>query len=577
VNLPATATERVWYRPNPPVNGVKWCIRSNINFQQSGVLIALRYVGAHRETYLDNFVSKGERMIRRGQTTAPYAYLVPRGQRRAAEAAALVNLFRAHGTEIHQASSDFALAKKGGKEGDQVAVKTGDWIVRMDQPYTATARTLLAIQKYKPDDPQPYDDTGWTLDALRHVEAIAVTDSSVLTKPMTALSADARVEGTVAGTGSTYLVPHLGDWRSAVVPWKVAGARVSVADADFEVGGAKYSAGTFIIEGAKAGTVDAIKALGLAATGLASAPTVAQHVVALPRIALMHSWRETQNEGWVRYALDQLAVPYTYISDQSIRKPLALDKFDVVVFPHVGSSMTTLLNGAPMLGPPIPWKKSALTPNLGMWDESDDIRPGMGLDGAAALRRFVERGGLLLVEGATDELPLGLGFTPTVTLTPARLLRARGSVLRAQTVAKTSPILYGYERSTFPVYFNQSPLLSVAASDTSVTGRELRTELGPAAADLIERQRARVVLQFHEKPDSLLLSGLLVAGDELVKKAAVVDAPLGSGHVVYFAIRPFWRWQTQGSFALALNAIVNWNALDAGWTGKPVAATGGRD
>jgi hypothetical protein len=55
-----------------------------------------------------------------------------------------------------------------------------------------------------------------------------------------------------------------------------------------------------------------------------------------------------------------------------------------------------------------------------------------------------------------------------------------------------------------------------------------------------------------------------VSGNELAGKAAVVDAPLGKGHVVYFAIRPFWRWQTQGSFALALNAIANWNGLGVG-------------
>ena len=79
-----------------------------------------------------------------------------------------------------------------------------------------------------------------------------------------------------------------------------------------------------------------------------------------------------------------------------------------------------------------------------------------------------------------------------------------------------------------------------------------------------EEQRARVILKFHSKEDSLLVSGLLVSGNELAGKAAVVDAPLGKGHVVYFAIRPFWRWQTQGSFALALNAIANWNGLGAG-------------
>jgi len=31
-----------------------------------------------------------------------------------------------------------------------------------------------------------------------------------------------------------------------------------------------------------------------------------------------------------------------------------------------------------------------------------------------------------------------------------------------------------------------------------------------------------------------------------------------------FAIRPFWRWQTQGTYTLGFNAIMNWNDLDAG-------------
>jgi hypothetical protein len=73
--------------------------------------------------------------------------------------------------------------------------------------------------------------------------------------------------------------------------------------------------------------------------------------------------------------------------------------------------------------------------------------------------------------------------------------------------------------------------------------------------------RAHVILRFHDKADSLLVSGLLVAGDELAGKAAVVDAPVGSGHVVMFGIRPLWRWESQGSFALALNAIANWDHL----------------
>ncbi|MDQ3698371.1 MAG: hypothetical protein M3373_10155 [Gemmatimonadota bacterium] len=616
VQLPASATERRWDRPNPPVNGVRWCIRSNINYQQSGVLVALRYVGDNKETFLENNVAKAERMIRRGQTTAPYAYVIPRGQRRAAEAADLVNLFRTQGAEVHVAidsfetqaadsaprtadsarrpadtatatpaapepqtadsarrAADTATATPAARNPQPatrspqpaVFVRPGDWIVRMDQPYTATVRTLLSVQRYKPDDPPPYDDTGWTLDELRHVETIKVADSTVLARPMRLLGEDARVEGAITGTGSRLIVRHLGDWRSAALPWKVAPARLTVADTAFAMSGATYPAGTFIIEGATSATRDAVQALGLNATATSEAvpASVRRHAVTLPRLALLHSWLETQNEGWVRFALDRMGIPYTYISDQSLARPGALDRFDVILFPHVSGTTLSLINGRPKTGPPIPWRKTALTPNLGRGplghlDETDDVRRGMGLDGAAALRRFVERGGLLIVTGNTARLPVELGFNPTVSIPQPTGLRARGGIYRAQAVATESPVLYGYERATFPIYFNQAPLFTVQQRDTITS----RTDgIDPGILEQTERQRARVVLRFHERADSLLVSGLLVGGNELAGRAAVVDAPVGDGHVLLFGLRPFWRWETQGMFALALNAIANWNHL----------------
>jgi len=71
------------------------------------------------------------------------------------------------------------------------------------------------------------------------------------------------------------------------------------------------------------------------------------------------------------------------------------------------------------------------------------------------------------------------------------------------------------------------------------------------------------VLSFPRNTDEILLSGTLGGGDALAGRAQVVDAPLGEGHVVMFAIRPYWRWQTQGTFFLGFNAILNWNDLDA--------------
>jgi hypothetical protein len=145
-----------------------------------------------------------------------------------------------------------------------------------------------------------------------------------------------------------------------------------------------------------------------------------------------------------------------------------------------------------------------------------------------------------------------------VSQTITTRLNARGSVIRVQPApgSSQSPILYGYEGASFPIYFSQAPVLNVQPRDTVV--REGRD---PAFDAQQERMRARTILRFHEKADSLLVSGLLVAGDELAGKSAVVDAPVGTGHVVMFGIRPMWRWESQGSFALALNAISNWNHL----------------
>ena len=454
VRLPATATARTWDRSSPPVNGVKWCIRSNHNYQQSALLIAIKYVADHRETFVANNITKNENTVRRGARGPLHAFVVPRGQRHAAEAADLVNLFRLQGVEVHAAGADFTF-KDAGKE---VAVKAGDWVVRLDQPNALFPRTVLAVQKFRPEDPNPYDDTGWTLDELRHVTTLKVQDSTILAKPMKMLTEDATVEGAVAGAGATLVVKHLGDWRSAILPFKVAPSAVSVSDSAFVVSGTTYPAGTWLVPDAPAARA-AITALGLKAVA-ASGVTARQHAVQLPRIALAHAWSSTQEEGWVRMTFDKLGVPYTYLSDQKFRQPGVLDRFDVVVYPNAGN-INTLVNGRPKIGPAVPWKKSAATPSLGEVDETDDVRDGIGMDGVLALRKFVDRGGLLLVEGGSVNLPVSLQFTTGVSVVESRALQARGGVFRSQVVTGESPILYGYEDKQFPLFFSNSPLLQV--------------------------------------------------------------------------------------------------------------------
>jgi hypothetical protein len=97
-------------------------------------------------------------------------------------------------------------------------------------------------------------------------------------------------------------------------------------------------------------------------------------------------------------------------------------------------------------------------------------------------------------------------------------------------------------------------------ADEAAAFRQMAAQAGFS----IPEGRARVIVQFPSNPAEMLLSGTLANGEGLANRAALVDEPLGKGHVVMFAIRPFWRWQTQGTYTLGFNAIMNWNDLDAG-------------
>jgi len=92
-----------------------------------------------------------------------------------------------------------------------------------------------------------------------------------------------------------------------------------------------------------------------------------------------------------------------------------------------------------------------------------------------------------------------------------------------------------------------------------VTDEQLRNAINviPPAA------RPRVILRFADAKD-LLVSGLVEGGAEIAQHAAVVDVPLEKGHVVVFSNNPIWRGETQGSYFLVFNAILNFDQLDAG-------------
>jgi len=120
------------------------------------------------------------------------------------------------------------------------------------------------------------------------------------------------------------------------------------------------------------------------------------------------------------------------------------------------------------------------------------------------------------------------------------------------------------QRSASPINFNMGTLVGsygkvAAMLDEAAEMRQLARQFG-----FVEPVRPRVIMQFPAKESDMLLSGTIAGGQAIANRPLVLDVPSGKGHIVMFALRPFWRWQTQGTYFLAFNAILNWNHLDAG-------------
>ncbi len=590
---------RDWFRPNPPLARVNWSIRNNINLQQSALLLAMNQVANNKEKFLNNFYLKSKRSVAKARTEGPAAYVLPASETRPAEQAEMLNLLKMQGVEIQRLTGD--LETKEGKFG------AGSYVVRMDQPYSRMADMLLDTQYYNVSDPRPYDDTGWTLGPLHNVKTVRVKDLKVLDAPMALTNGPIRAQGKVEGIGVRGLVVnHTGESAIAQLRYRLKDIKFSSAESTFKIGEKNFNAGSYIIkaEGNPADLFDRVKReasdLGLSVTAVDKIPEVAVHAVSVPRVALVHTWINTQDEGWYRIEFDRLGIPYDYVSDQTIsRTPNLRDKYDVIIFGPIRTSAQNIVRGVPTFSEKegaIPWKQSDVTPNFARSpDQTDDIRGGLGIQGVANLQAFIAAGGLFITIADNASLPIDFGITSGVTIQDARQFQARGSVLSTVFADRKSPISYGYDEKV-AVYFNQTPLLNVPVivqggvptpvvgerpsgrgsieDPDIVQGRPADPALPTPTPDPVQipplEMRPRVVLRFAPEKE-LFVSGMLTGGSELSGKAAIVDVPVGRGHVVMFANNPMWRHETHGSFSLLFNAILNYDNLGVGRSEPPRA------
>jgi len=623
--------QRTWYKQNPPLPRAKWSQRNNNNYEQTALLISLDYFNKNSKLFLKNFYLKSKRSIEKPKNEGPAAYVFPADDPRTGNQARLLRLLQAQGCEVHRATASFTVtmkkkaaarpANRGGASPSPAAspakapeteprtFPAGSYIVRMDQPYSRIADALLDYQYWSPRDPQQsiYDDTGWTFGELGNVQVERVTDTKALSPAMERVSGEVRSPGGVSGTGSIFIVNSNADTNLVTLRYHLKQAAFEAAEETFDVSGRKFNRGSFIIRNASLDQVNkATSELGIPALAVAVAPTVKTHPMKAARVAIMHTWLSTQDEGWWRLAFDQMGVPFDYISTQDVAKDSDLNKkYDVIIFGPGNGNVNGVIQGRPMYGNPIPWKKTELTPNLGGFASTDDMRPGLGYTGLMNLQNFVKNGGVFIGADDSASFAVATGFTPGVSIQTSTRLRAIGDVLKTRMVDSASPIGYGFG-DTLSVYCFNGPIFNISnvvggggggrrggsaqrttgrgtADDPDVVQGRPPTEMPEQppstevweAAPIMEEQRRnlvglippnlrpRVILRWGNA-NELLVSGLLDGGDEIAQHAAVIDSPLERGHVILFSMNPFWRGQTAGSYALVFNTILNFDNLNAG-------------
>ncbi|MGH7537420.1 MAG: M14 family zinc carboxypeptidase, partial [Gemmatimonadales bacterium] len=306
-----------------------------------------------------------------------------------------------------------------------------------------------------------------------------------------------------------------------------------------------------------------------------------RHRLDLPRVAIYHTWLNTQDEGWARFTFEQLGLPYTSIHKDDLRAGSLRRRFDVILVPSTGgASADDLIHEVDSKWSPLPFTATRDFPSHGTPSSTPDMTGGPGFLGMAELERFVRDGGVLIALHQGTRLAAETGIARELSVLSAGSLFHPGSVVRVKARRRDHPILYGYPDTTHVLRGN-GPLYSVARRDRGMIVLQYGTEALPD-----ERADAKPGPMFGiespapaardttptPRPGIYVLSGMVRGQDAIVGQGAVFDVPVGRGRVVAFTFNPLHRFLNHHEFPMVWNAIMNWNDLTTGQGVRPVSA-----
>jgi len=561
VGRPVTSQE--WYRPMPPPRKFMWSLRNNTNYMESGCLAALDYTAKNAKEMLRDFYRKGFNSWQKGVKGKPYAFAIPAEQGDRRRVADMVELLIAQGIEVGRAAAPFKVA-----EGEFAA---GTYVVRLDQPYRNYAVDLLTPQAFPPDATyEPYDDVSWSLPVHYGLEAKRIDDAKVTDAALVSLTPLAKgfaVAGQVGGAGPVYLLKDSGQEGLLALRARLATFRVEIAEKPFKSGDKDYPAGSWIMsdqKGLAGALAKASEELALDFDSAPAVPDVARHESKLPRLAVWHTWADTQAVGWIRLVLDREKVPYAYIRDEDVRAGRLREKYDVIVFGDNHLGLQGQIHGIDKKFGPMAYQKTKETPNLGVPDASADITGGIGWLGVAKIEEFLGAGGVLVTLGGGSAIALEGGLVRDVRRRGGSFFTP-GSELRVKFVRAGHPLAYGMTevtsvfRSMMPVYdIDRSERKNVVLQWGTKIRKEDREDESPEALQALTKEEREAREKAKKEEVKMLVSGALKGEDDLEGRPAILDLPAGKGRVIAFNFNPIHRDLNRSDHRFIWNALLNW-------------------
>ncbi|HEX9161708.1 MAG TPA: M14 family zinc carboxypeptidase, partial [Thermoanaerobaculia bacterium] len=247
-----------------------------------------------------------------------------------------------------------------------------------------------------------------------------------------------------------------------------------------------------------------------------------------PRVAVYKPWGAFNDEGWTRWLLDTYGFAPKSLSPQEARGTLP---FDAIVLADIN--------------------KEALASGRRRGEEAMNYEPemppeyrgGLGTEGLAALKSFVENGGTLLALGASCDYVIdnfNIPVRDVMSRVPATEFSVPGSLVRLN-VKTDHPVTTGM------------PSQVAAFIDKGIAFE--------TTAPAVDMQRW-VLATYPENPRDILLSGWISGEEKLAGKVAAVALTYGRGKIVLLGFRAQNRGQTHATFPLVFNTLY-WSVGEA--------------